>query len=281
MTDHILYNPLAGNGSAKENAEMLCVTCKNKTDLHNITEIKDYREFFASIEKNDRIIICGGDGTLNRFVNDTVEISYDQAVFYCPSGNGNDLARDLGYTENESPLCITNHIKSLPKVTVNGKTYRFINNVGYGIDGYCCEVGDELKRNGKKVNYTSVAIKGLLFHFTPCGANVTIDGKKYRYEKVWLAPTMKGRFYGGGMMPTPFQERSSATHELSLMIMHGANKLKTLRIFPSIFKGMHIRHPKHVVIHKGHQITVTFDRPCSIQIDGETITNVFTYTAFS
>ena len=65
------------------------------------------------------------------------------------------------------------------------------------------------------------------------------------------------------------------------MVMHGAGKLKTLRIFPSIFKGMHIRHPKHVVIHKGHSITVTFDRPCALQIDGETILNVFTYTAFS
>lgn len=281
MTDHIIYNPLSGNGSAQENAEMLCALSKNETALHDITEINEYSEFFASVNESDRIIICGGDGTLNRYVNATEGINHGHTVLYCPSGCGNDLARDLGCTVNDAPFDITDHIKNLPKVTVNGKTYRFINNVGYGIDGYCCEVGDALKRDEKSVNYTSIAIKGLIFHFKPCGATVTVDGKRYRYEMVWLAPTMKGRFYGGGMMPTPFQDRASATHELSLMVMHGAGKLKTLRIFPSIFKGMHIRHPKHVVIHKGHSITVTFDRPCALQIDGETILNVFTYTAFS
>ena len=282
MTDYILYNPLSGTGSAKENAEVLSAVSKNKTVILNMTDIIDYSTFFNSLDINDRIIICGGDGTLNRFVNDTDNIKLDQRVLYCPSGNGNDLARDLGYDQSNSPLDITEHIKSLPTVTVKGKTYRFINNVGFGIDGYCCEVGDELKnKSDKPVNYTTIAIKGLLFHFNPCGATVTVDGKRYRYNRVWLAPTMKGRFYGGGMMPTPFQQRCSATHELSLMVMHGAGKFKTLRIFPSIFKGMHIRHPKHVVIHTGKQITVTFDIPCALQIDGETISNVMSYTAFA
>ena len=27
--------------------------------------------------------------------------------------------------------------------------------------------------------------------------------KEYAYKKVWIAPTMHGKFYGGGMIPTP------------------------------------------------------------------------------
>ena len=43
---------------------------------------------------------------------------------------------------------------------------RFINGIGFGIDGYCCEVGDQLKaKSDKPVNYASIAIKGLLFHY--------------------------------------------------------------------------------------------------------------------
>ena len=51
-------------------------------------------------------------------------------------------------------------------------------------------------------------------------------------------------------------------------------------IFPSIFKGKHVDHKKVVEVKTGHRITVTFDRPVALQIDGETVLNVTTYTAY-
>ena len=76
-------------------------------------------------------------------------------------------------------------------MTVNGKQYRFLNGIGYGIDGYCCQVGDEQReKSTKPVNYTAIAIKGLLFHYKPTNAVVTVDGETHNYRKVWLAPTM-------------------------------------------------------------------------------------------
>ena len=66
---------------------------------------------------------------------------------------------------------------------------------------------------------------------------ITVDGKEYRFKKVWLAPTMHGRFYGGGMMPTPAQDRLDPEGKLSVMVMHGSGKLKTLMIFPPFFTG--------------------------------------------
>ena len=197
---------------------------------------------------------------------------------YFPNGTGNDFANDLGHIKECNPFSITEYLKNLPSVVVKGKKYRFINGVGYGIDGYCCEVGDKLKKiPGKKVNYTSIAIKGLLFHYKPTSAKVTVDGKTHIYKKVWIAPTMNGRYYGGGMMPTPNQKRNSGL--LSTMIFHNSGKLKTLMIFPSLFKGEHVRHTKHVDIFEGKEITVEFDRPTSLQIDGETILGVTAYTA--
>ena len=163
-------------------------------------------------------------------------------------------------------------------MTVNGKTFRFINGIGYGIDGYCCEVGDKLRGEGKKdINYASIAIKGLLFHYKPTNAVVTVDGVKHEYKKVWLAPTMNGRFYGGGMMPTPDQVRNGG--KLSTMLFHGSGKLKTLMIFPSIFKGEHVKHTDCVTVLEGKEVTVEFDRPTALQIDGETILGVTSYTA--
>ncbi len=162
---------------------------------------------------------------------------------------------------------------------MNGKSYKFINGVGYGIDGYCCEVGDALRQENKTANYTAIAIKGLLFHYKPTNATVIVDGEEHTYKKVWLAPTMLGKHYGGGMIPTPGQTRDDPEHTLSLMVFHKSGKMKTLMIFPSIFKGEHVKHTKNIAVHKGHSITVKFDRPTPLQVDGETILNVSEYTA--
>ena len=89
---------------------------------------------------------------------------------------------------------------------------------------------------------------------------------------------MNGRFYGGGIMPTPDQSRDN-NDTLSLMLFHGSNKFKTLIIFPSIFKGTHVKHKECVTILKGKEITVEFDKPSALQVDGETFLNVTSYTA--
>lgn len=78
-------------------------------------------------------------------------------------------------------------------------------------------------------------------------------------------------------MPTPEQNRRDPEETVSLMVFHDSGKLKTLAIFPSIFKGKHVKHTKFVAIHTGHHISVSFDKPSPLQIDGETILNVRKY----
>ena len=280
MKQFILYNPLAGNGTAKEAAERLAAASSAEAVLSTVTKITDYAAFFAGMTPEDTLTICGGDGTLNHFVNDTAGLDIPCEVFYLAVGSGNDFLRDLDKTPDGTPVCITKYIKNLPVTEVKGKTYRFLNNVGYGIDGYCCEVGDELKaKSVKAINYTSIAIKGLLFHYKSKNAVITVDGKEYRFKKVWLAPTMKGRFYGGGMMATPEQNRLAEGGKLSVLVFHGSGRLHTLMVFPSIFKGEHVKHKKIVTVLSGYDVKVSFDAPAAVQIDGETIPDVMEYTA--
>ncbi len=277
-TAYVLYNEKAGEGKALENVKAIEINPKDEMKCVNVIEISDYSAFLGELGQEDYIILAGGDGTINCFVNNVDGIDFDNDVLYFPNGTGNDFAHELGHEKGSSPFSIKDYIKDLPKVTVKGQTYRFINGVGYGIDGYCCEVGDELKKiPGKKVNYATIAIKGLLFHYKPTNAKIMVDGKAYAYKKVWLAPTMNGKFYGGGMMPAPEQDRKSG--KLSTMVFYKSGKLKTLMIFPSLFKGEHVKHTKQVEVLTGKEITVEFDRPVALQIDGETILGVSSYTA--
>lgn len=279
---YILYNPLSGNGKCLENVKDLEVYIHDDIEFVDITRITNYSVFLRGMERDDYLIIAGGDGTLNRFANDTDGIEIPQKILYFPTGTGNDFACDLGKKPYANPFPINRYIKQLPTVEVKGKTYRFLNAVGFGIDGYCCQVGDELRKiPDKKVNYTAIAIKGLLRHYSPKNAKVTVDGIEHNFQKVWIAPTMNGRYYGGGMMAAPEQDRLSEDRTLSLMIFHGAGRLRTLCIFPSIFKGEHVKHTKMVSVLTGHEISVEFDRPSPLQIDGETILNVTGYTVKS
>ena len=287
MTYHVLHNPHAGNPNTDPLARLTPLQgADTALRLQDITAITDYAAFFASLPEGDTVILSGGDGTLNRFVNDTDGVDIPCELLYLPSGSGNDFLRDVNRTPADPPFSLKPYLQDLPWVEVKGKRYRFLNNVGFGIDGYCCEVGDAARAarkpsDTKPISYTAIAIKGLLFHYKPTAATVTVDGKEYRYRKAWLAPTMKGRFYGGGMIAAPAQDRADPEGTLSVMIFYGKGRLATLMAFPSIFKGEHIRHTDMVAIHTGKEIRVSFDSPRAVQIDGETITGVTEYRAYA
>lgn len=277
---NVLYNPLAGNGKG-ENAAKKLKELLNGDELTftDMTKVSDYRALFASMSEDERVIVSGGDGTLNRFINDTEEVAFANPVYYYATGSGNDFLKDIGGNVGDKPVCIDKYLKALPTVDVKGKSYRFINGIGYGIDGYCCEVGDKLRETSDKpINYAGIAIKGLLFHYHPTSATVIVDGVEHQYKKVWLAPTMNGRYYGGGMIPTPKQDRLNKEHTVSVMVYYGSGKIKSLAVFPSIFKGEHVNHREMVEVLSGKEITVRFDSPAALQVDGETIIGVTEYS---
>ena len=277
LKKYVLYNPIAGNGNGRREAKNLAERFgAENLVLCDVREIENYAEFFAQLDGNADVIVCGGDGTLNRFVNTIKDLEIKNPLYYFACGTGNDFLRDVEH--DNGLVSLTPYLENLPTVSVQGKEYRFINGVGYGIDGYCCEVGDKLRmqKPGEAINYTGIAIKGLLFHYKPVSATVIVDGKEYRFKKVWLAPTMNGRFYGGGMLPAPEQRREQAT--VSVMVFHGTGKIKSLLLFPSIFKGEHVKKAKHISVLSGNEITVRYDEPRALQIDGETIVNVSQYT---
>ena len=79
-------------------------------------------------------------------------------------------------------------------------------------------------------------------------------------------------------MITPKQDRLNEEHVVSSVVVHDAGKLKILTVFPKIFKGKHITHTDIYEVKLGHEIRVEFDKPCALQVDGETYLNVKYYT---
>ena len=78
------------------------------------------------------------------------------------------------------------------------------------------------------------------------------------------------------MKVAPMQDRT--TDKLSGIVVYHTGRLKTLLRFPQIFSGNHIRHKDMIDWKYCNEMTVTFDRPTAVQIDGETVVGVTTFT---
>ncbi len=280
MKTYLIFNPLARNSNGlkmKEEALDYLKDKKQNINVLNALEL-DAKELINTLQEDDELILVGGDGTLNHFVNYVYGLDLKNKMYLYKAGTGNDFLNDISDDKECKLVLLNDYLKKLPKVTINGKTRYYINGIGYGIDGQVCEIADALKAKGKKkINYTSIAIKLLLFKFKRPDAKVFVDGKELNYKKVWLASAMNGKFYGGGMMIAPKQDRKSGF--ITFAVMHKANKLRTLLLFPKIFKGGQIEYPQYFTCIKCKKIEVHFTIPTALQIDGETVSNVTSYIA--
>ena len=275
---YILYNPKANN----ENNDLNIIHGAVELENLGVSKINllglDIAEFCGKLTEEDRVLICGGDGTLHHFANNAYGLEFPCPVCALRSGTGNDFLNDIGQTDNEKQIDIRKYLKNLPLITVNDHELRCINGVGLGVDGAVCRGVEEYKKShpNKKANYTLIALQELGFKYKRPSARVIVDGVEHEYTDVWAVSTMHGKYFGGGMMIAPSQDRESG--KVSVMAMHGGSRVKTLAVFTKVKKGTHVKHTEMVEILEGYDVRVEFDAPCDMQIDGEVYTDVTSYT---
>ena len=105
---YILYNPFAGNNTGERSALKIKAKIEPKmehpVELVDMTKIDDYKDFFQA-HSGAGIIICGGDGTLNRFINETSEIDFENNIkiknitIELKSGTDSDGVQDYVYDQ--------------------------------------------------------------------------------------------------------------------------------------------------------------------------------------
>ncbi len=278
--NYLLFNPLSKNGTGckiKDEAKLKLNKQFPQLKEINVLDL-NVEDFITNLQVEDILILVGGDGTLNHFANFIYKYKIKNTSYLYKAGTGNDFIRDIKSNDDDTLFYLNPYLEKLPTVTVNGIKRKFINGIGYGIDGMVCETAEELRlKNKKKINYTGLSIKLLLTKYSTPKATIIVDGMKKNYDKVWLSSSMNGRYYGGGMKVAPTQNRLN--NNLTLVVMHNSRKLKTLMVFPKIFKGEHLKYNKMCEAITGKKIEVHFSKPMALQIDGEVIKNVTSYIA--
>lgn len=96
--DVILYNPLSNKGKNLKIAKKLyrqALKKDRKATIVNLLEITDVQKFLNGYTKDDCMILIGGDGTLNRVVNQIRGFEIKPQLYMYKAGTGNDFMRSV------------------------------------------------------------------------------------------------------------------------------------------------------------------------------------------
>ncbi|WP_025725457.1 diacylglycerol/lipid kinase family protein [Acholeplasma granularum] len=265
--DIILYNPLSNKGKNVKIAEKLEKQSNKKgikSQILNLLDIHNVESFLSAYSSDDRIIIIGGDGTLNRIVNQINDTEILPQVFMYKAGTGNDFIRSVK-TKGKF-VDIKPYIKNLPTIEVNGKTEKFLNGAGVGFDGFVCYNVNVSKSAKNKSNYFKNVFKSFI-NYKPVSALIDVDGKVFEENKVWFVTAMNAQFFGGGMRLAPKMRRDK--DYLELVIVKKIPKWLLIILFPSIYLGLHRFLYKYVQFYQGKRIKVELLTDSYLQRDGE------------
>ena len=184
--NYVLYNPLSGNGSGGEKIRALRDSLAPRESVfRDIRELReDYRELFAALTSEDRLILAGGDGTLHRFVNATVGMHCPAELFLFATGNENRFRRRMPVAGNR-PVPVRGLLQRLPTLSVGTQTRLVLNGVGVGLDGYLRERARRQSRVSEEaLHLPSARAWGLLFAVKPFSAEVSIGDAKQSLKQV-------------------------------------------------------------------------------------------------
>lgn len=271
--NYILYNPLSSNGTVKKHVNKIEELLKSQNkdyEIINLVEAaKDINAYASKIHRDDSMIIVGGDGTLHRFVNGIKHIQNNSNVYLYRGGTGNDFSRDF---PKQMLIDITENIKNLPTVTIDGNEELFLNGCGFGVDGEVCLMVNDKANKKKGLNYFKSAVM-LLKRFKRYNLELEVDGVRHTFKNVWFTVVNNGKYFGGGMKITPTSDRNDRI--LEACVIHSVSFWKILLIFPLIFIGKHMWFKEvGISVIKGQQFKVVADSPQIFQTDGEVVKNI-------
>lgn len=266
----IAINPTSGHGKGVQVGQKVV----EYFDRHNL----DYQVFSGSsadllrkeLESHLQthsckgIISVGGDGLAHLVLQVAVPRHIPFAVM--PAGTGNDIVRTLGWSLDEIESYL-DRVTTVPASAIdlgNVDSEWFAAILSTGFDSVVNERANRLSWPKGPQRY-NVAIAMELPQFKPLEYEITVDTHSFT-TKAMLIAIGNGRSYGGGMYVCPQAQMHDGLFDV--MILEPVSKIEFLKVFPKVYSGSHITHPK-VKIFRTKRITVVAD--AIAYADGERI----------
>lgn len=271
MKHFFIVNPVAGKGKPLRYIPEIESIFRNRKDEHvvRLTEKPGHATTIAreyAHTDDSRIYSVGGDGTLNEIVNGIACGKSSLAVI--PGGSGNDFIKSISNNWNTADILkrtIEGREKPVDLANVNGRY--FINIASVGLDGDVAHYTNKHKRltGLKGVPAYLLGVAEALFKYKNNLLRIKID-EKYLEMKSLLVAVANGKFYGGGMMPTPEALVDDSRFDICLVGEKG--RFSILKFLPKFIKGRH-GGIEGVYFFRGKKVEIQCDSEISLNIDGE------------
>ncbi len=271
----IIVNPYAGNARTIKKLPLI----KKWLDERNVKyemAITDSKEkarerFLKFLEKFDRIVFVGGDGTLNTGLQVGIKKKIDKIIGMVPLGSGNDFIRGLLEQRISFKEKLQKAFFGKPKeidagiLEAKNKKFIFLNGCGFGIDSMTAKKSEELKIFKGILRYL-ISLFFVLKKFE--SIPLKINSHDFKYEgDVTLITFGNGKYVGGGFKLTPLADPSDG--KLDVSIIKKLSKLEILQKLPKAIMGTHINDPCCIYGYFGNPVEIEGTGDYIFHLDGE------------
>jgi len=242
----VVINPIAGYGrGAQIGQEVVAALDRYSATYQTLSgkSAEDTRrqlEVAADSQEITGIISVGGDGLAHLVLQVAVPRKIPFAVL--PAGTGNDIVRTLGWSltniSGYIERILTTPAQAIDLGNVDSEWFAAILSTGF--DSVVNERANALSWPKGPQRY-NVAIALELPKFQPISYEITLDSISIATEAMLIA-IGNGRCYGGGMYVCPQAKIDDGLFDV--MILEPVSKIEFLKVFPKVYSGSHISHPK-------------------------------------
>ncbi len=268
MRLRLIYNPAAGRGRAKHRArevEQHLRALGADVDPYASTSPEDLTRAAgeSSREGYDRVVLCGGDGSLNLALRE-----FDlrrSTLALIPLGSGDDFARVNGIPREMRAACdlaVRGAVREVDVALANDLRYAGV--AGLGFDSEVARYANEQVKRLRGSAVYLYAILRVLPSFKP--RRVRIDGRE---EEIMFVVFGNSPQYGGGIKIAPAAVLDDGL--LDACIVHRTSRWQLLKTLPLAYSGTHVRR-SFVETRRGREFRVESDLPMEIYADGEPLT---------
>ncbi len=268
MNIFIIGNPIASGGDGEKKIHALQTLLEKRG--HHVTShltrfAGDGKDRIARVDPEiDRIVIVGGDGTVNEIINGIPE-GFTIPVVQMPTGNANLLAKDLGLPKNVMQVVdILEKGRTVMADVARMNCSDFIMVAGVGFDA---RVTEEMKkiRRGRVSNLTYVLpIIRALRRPDHGFFNVKVDGVKCARGAMVLVCNVRNF---GGICEIAF-DAAVDSRQLDIVIFPVMDlfSLLTYLLFSKFSRITRLRGVRYL---KGKKIEIDSSRPIPVELDGD------------
>lgn len=267
----IYYNPFSGSGVFKNNLDYIIGRCQDagyQAVPIRASKGKVIDKTFAEInqEEYSRIIVGGGDGTVNLCVNAMIKHDINLPLAILPSGTANDFAYYFGLPSDIKELMdiALGDVTSPADVgKVNDKVFINVAAMGALVD-VSQKTDPNLKNSLGIVAYYLTAMSELP-QVRPLAVKLTTPDEVYE-EEIYFMVVMNGESAGGFRKLNP--ESSINDGKLDVIAFL---KMPIVELAPLLIEVLRGRHPqnKHVLYFQTDELTMESDADIGTDIDGE------------